>query len=214
MINPRRLHGAVYILENAEAQRVKVGMTSMDTTNVFDRLKDVNDMWQKRKVTCQICGARRLVKGYRIPPHVYAGPECVLIDSRPWNRLCPGGNEFPLEKNVALAESLLDNIRKRLSDFSYVDKVSAARFANNLEKRIEKFRNYSPRVGDFQVRVAYYTKHAELVEKSSHQILAKYLDEKAPFGEVFRCSVSEAREAVETVMGRMRLLESAIIDTY
>jgi hypothetical protein len=46
MIEFRYLHGAVYIFENAKAQRVKVGMT---INNVVDRLSDVNDMWLERK---------------------------------------------------------------------------------------------------------------------------------------------------------------------
>jgi hypothetical protein len=52
------MHGVVYILENIEAQRVKVGMTIND---VALRLRDANDMWLEHKITCQICGGRRLV---------------------------------------------------------------------------------------------------------------------------------------------------------
>jgi hypothetical protein len=36
------LYGAVYILENGEAQRVKVGMTIND---IEGRLEDINYMW-------------------------------------------------------------------------------------------------------------------------------------------------------------------------
>jgi hypothetical protein len=52
MVEFRYLHGAVYIFENTNTQRVKVGMT---INNVADRLRDVNDKWLGRKVTCQIC---------------------------------------------------------------------------------------------------------------------------------------------------------------
>ena len=33
-------------------------MTGIGVNNVGDRLRDVNDMWLERKVTCQICGGR------------------------------------------------------------------------------------------------------------------------------------------------------------
>ena len=46
-------HTAVYVFENSKAQRVKVGMTGIGLNNVGDRLRDVNDMWLERKVTCQ-----------------------------------------------------------------------------------------------------------------------------------------------------------------
>ena len=84
----RYLPGAVYILENLAAQRVKVGMTIND---VALRLRDVNDMWLEHKLTCQICGSRRLAKivglGPRLMPrHVVSGT------------VCPGTNELPLEQ--------------------------------------------------------------------------------------------------------------------
>ncbi|KKN63475.1 hypothetical protein LCGC14_0501360 [marine sediment metagenome] len=62
----RYLYGAVYILENVKAKRVKVGTT---INNVVDRLRDVNGKWLSMKVTCQICGGRRLaIKGTLMPP--------------------------------------------------------------------------------------------------------------------------------------------------
>ena len=48
-------HGVIYVFENSEARRVKVGMTGIGVNNVGDR-QGVNDMWLERKVTCQICG--------------------------------------------------------------------------------------------------------------------------------------------------------------
>ena len=47
--------GTVYILENPEAGRVKVGMT---TNSPELRLKAYNDIWWGKTVTCQICGGR------------------------------------------------------------------------------------------------------------------------------------------------------------
>lgn len=70
MVEFRYLVGAVYILENAQAQRVKVGMTAIGVNDVADRLRDVNDMWLGRKVGCQICAGRLVNAGGRVtcPP--------------------------------------------------------------------------------------------------------------------------------------------------
>ena len=100
MVEFLNLHGAVYIFENSKVQRVKFGMTII---NVADRLNDVNDMWLERKVTCQICGGRLVnIKGY-VPLHVVIGIGC------------PGGIKLPLEEDVSLAESHLENLKNSLS---------------------------------------------------------------------------------------------------
>ncbi len=202
MVEFRYLHGAVYIFENSKAQRVKVGMTIMSTSNVVDRLRDVNDKWLERKVTCQICGGRRLVniEGL-VPQHVISG------------RGCPGGDALPLEKDVTLAESYLENMKNRLSELSGSEKGLATRIVNNLEKRIERYRHHNRPVGEWQFRVAFYTECAEQVELLSHKILEEHLDKLAPFGEVFCCSVSVATEAVETMLSQLGLLHSARKET-
>ena len=97
-------HGAVYIFENTKAQRVKVGMTAIGANDVANRLSDVNDMWLERKVTCQICGRRCVNIGGHVPHHVGNVP----------GNDCPGGNALPLEKDVAVAESLLESMKNRL----------------------------------------------------------------------------------------------------
>ena len=112
-------HGVIYVFENSEAQRVKVGMTGIGFNNVGDRLRDVNDMWLERKVTCQICGGRLVNVRGLVPEH---------------GRYCPGGRALPLEKDVALAESYLKNIRSRLNELVDTEKGSATRIANTLEK--------------------------------------------------------------------------------
>src|SRR5687768_8383702 len=112
MMEFRYLHGAVYIFENTKAQRVKVGMT---INNVFLRLKDINGMWLDQKVTCQICGGRRLAIGMFIPRHVVSGKDCR------------GGYALPLEKDVRLAESHLENLKNCFSDLSSSEKGSASR---------------------------------------------------------------------------------------
>ena len=198
MVEFRYLHGAVYIFENSKAQRVKVGMTSNITVNVVDRLRDVNDKWLGIKATCQICGGRRLINtsGF-VPQHDVSGISC------------PGGNALPLEKDVALAESHLEDMNNRLSELSGSEKGSATRKIKTLEKRIELYRYYDRPVGAWHFRTAFYTECAEQVELLSHEILAERLDRLAPFGEVFCCSVSEATEAVETALSQLGLLHTA-----
>ena len=195
MVEFRRPPEAVYILENPKAQRVKVGMTINDVT---DRLGSVNDMWLERKVTCQICGGRRLVnKRGLIPKHVISGKDC------------PGGDELPLEKDVTLAESHLDNMKNSLSKFSGSEKGSITRIVRNLEKRIGLYQNHDQVVGMWQISTVFYTECAEQVELLSHEILADRFDRQALFGEVFCCSVSEAAEAIETVLSQLGLLHSS-----
>jgi hypothetical protein len=195
MVEFRYLHGAVYIFENPKTQRVKVGMTI--TNNIAGRLDDVNDMWLGRKVTCQICGKRSVnIRGY-VPQHVVSGIGC------------PGGHALPLEKDVALAESHLENMKNRLSALSGSEKGSVTRIIKTLEKRIGFYRHYDWPVGVWQLSSVFYTECAEQVESLSHEILAEHLDKVAPFGEVFCCSVSEATEAVETALSQLGLPHSA-----
>lgn len=195
MVIFRHLRETVYILENPKAQRVKIGMTIND---VADRLRSVNDMWLEFKVTCQICGGRRLVndKGL-IPKHVTSG------------RGCPGGDASPLEKDLSLAEEYLENLKKSHSELSGNEKGSTTRIVKNLEKRIELHRNHDQPVGMWQTSTVFYTDSAEGVELLSHEILANRLDTKALFGEVFCCSVPEATEAIETALSQLGLLHSA-----
>lgn len=195
----RYLSGAVYILENPIAQRVKVGMTIND---VALRLRDANDMWLEYKVTCQICGARRLAKiggltPRLVPRHAVSGKDC------------PGGNMLPLEGDVSLAESHLENLKRRLNEVSGSEKGSVMRRINTLEKRIGLRQQHSRAVGVWLIGTVYYTECAEQVELLSHRFLEERLDTVAPFGEVFCCSVFEAREAVERALTQLRLLHSA-----
>jgi hypothetical protein len=195
MVEFRQLPGAIYILENSKARRVKIGTTVND---VVDRLRDVNEKWLSKKVTCQICGSRRLSsKDGLMPQHVVNG------------RNCPGGNKLPLEKDVLIAGSHRERLKLALHELSGSEKGSAARKLKNLEKRIGLYRDYQQPVGRWQFSTAFYTNCAEQVEFLSHEILADRLDRQATFGEVFRCSVSEATEAVELALSRLGLLQSA-----
>jgi hypothetical protein len=191
----RYIWGAVYILENSIAQRVKIGMTI--TNNITGRLGDVNDMWLERKVTCQICGGRSVNVGGQVPRHVVSGIRC------------PGGNSPPMEKNFALAQSYLEKLKNRHGELSGTEKGSVTRIVKTLERRIELYRSYRTPAGAWQYRVGYYTERAEQAESLSHKILAEHLDRSAPFGEVFSCSVSEATGAVEAALSQLGLLDSA-----
>lgn len=194
MVEFRLLHGAIYIFENSRAERVKIGMTSLGTNNINDRLRDTNDKWLGIKGTCQICGERRLInaKSY-FPQH----------------KGCLGGGALPLERDVALAESHLEQMKSSLSGLAGSEKGSVTRCINSLEKRIAQYRNYKIPAGMWQFRTAYYTECAELVELHSHRQLAGLLDKTAPFGEVFCCSVPEAEQAVEATLREFGLLDSA-----
>src|SRR4051794_29244466 len=130
MVNFLYPHGTVYILENATAQRVKVGMSGIGANDAVDRLKDVNDMWLERKVSCQICGGRLMNIGGYVPRHVKSGI------------LCPGGEALPLEKDVAIAEAHLANLKDRHGKFCGTKKWLFSKQIKTLEKRIKKYRQY------------------------------------------------------------------------
>ena len=179
--------GAVYIFENAKAQRVKIGTT---INNVDARLMDVNDKWLGLKATCQICAARRIVMGdKKFPEH---------------GHFCEGGNALPLEKDATLTKSYLAHM-KRLS--SSGDK-SVTRQINNLEKKIQLYRHYQQPLAMWQLNTTFYTEDAAHVELRSHEVLADYLDKLAPIGEVFSCSVAEASAAIESVLSELGLFEA------
>jgi hypothetical protein len=184
-------HGAVYIFENPKARRVKVGMTAIGVNDVADRLRDVNDMWLERKVTCQICGKRSVNISGHVPHHVVSGAGC------------PGGNALPLEKSVAIAESRLESMKARLSKLSGTEKGSVTRRIRTLARRIEKYRHHTRPEGEWELAVAFYTGGAAEIEMLSHRFLARHLDRSAPFGEVFCCSVFEATKAVEGAMSQL-----------
>ena len=202
----RRMHqGAVYILENDKARRVKVGVTGAAISSVLGRLRDVAIKWSSKTATCQVCGARRLAsKDGFMPQHEGLMPQ--FVDSR---RICLGANELPIEKDVRTAESHLERQREALQNVSGSEKGSIARQTKTLEKRIELYRDYQQPEGIWQFSTAFFTDSAGHVESLSHEILAEHLDTQAPIGEVFRCSVSEATAAVESALNQLGLLNSA-----
>jgi hypothetical protein len=191
----RHLFGRVYILENKEAKRVKVGMT---INRVEERLEDVNNMWLGIKGTCQICGGHRLVNHEGIiPKHVVSGS------------LCSGSHSLPFEKDASLASSYLIELKKNHGVLKGSSKGSNSKRINSLEERIRRFQALDKLLGKWKVNTVYQTNSAEDVELRSHEILADYLDKNVPFGEVFICSVTEATNAVELVLDQLDLLQSA-----
>src|SRR5256886_14528458 len=182
MIEFRYLHGAVYIFENAKAQRVKVGMT---INNVVDRLGHVNDMWLGRKVTCQVCGGRLVNIGGHVPQHGGSG------------RGCPGGNALPLERDTALAESHLENMTNLLSELSGSEKGSVTRKVRTLAKRIGLYRQYERTAGAWQLSTVFYTACAEQVELLSHEILAERLDKKLHLEKSFVAQCQRPRKRLK-----------------
>ena len=192
----RDMRGAVYILENPEAERVKVGMT---INAVELRLRDANAMWLERKVTCQVCGARRYAKitypqPRVVPQHSVAGAKC------------PGGSARPLEHDTILATEHLSDLKLRLDHLVGTEKASVARQIKKLEERLLLRDQHKRAVGKWNIATVYYTDCAERVELLSHEILEAYLDRSAPFGEVFSCPISKAREAVEQALLHLGLL--------
>jgi hypothetical protein len=214
----RDWYGAVYILENSEAQRVKVGMTINEPAA---RLRALNDLWLGRKGTCQVCGGRLLVIEGRVSGHVgssvsrhFASSDSEYVGNRGSRYVgrgmsCPGGNAPPLEKDVAFAEAQLLMLRGRLSELSSHERGSATREIKTLERRIELHRRRDRVSGGWRLRAAFYTQQAERVELLSHEILQDRLDESAPIGEIFSCSVEDAIEAVESALSQLELLQSA-----
>lgn len=186
--------GAVYILENTEACRVKIGMT---TNDVASRLRHVNDIWLEQKVTCQICGGKKFFndKGL-VSKHIISGNSCM------------GGNALPLEKDKALAELHLENLKNSLSNALGNKKQSIARLVSALEKRIELYSHYKKPIGTWKISTVFHTARPEQVEQLSHEILADRLDTKATFGEVFCCSQQEASEAVESALCQLGFIGS------
>jgi hypothetical protein len=204
MPSQHRILSAVYIFENPKANRVKVGMTIGGTSSVAGRLKDVNDMWQTRKVTCQVCGTRRLAGGRRaFPRH----------PSSQHGNPCPGSNALPLEKDVSVAEAYLEDLKQRHSERSWKSGRTDIRMIRRLERDIERFRDYVMPEGRFRFAIAFFTANPEGVESLSHKILREHLDERAPLGEVFRCSVEEATRAVEQALRQLGLLHSSTRET-
>jgi len=182
---------SVYIFENTEAERVKVGTTGCNRYEVSRRLETINEMWEQTRCTCPICGAKvRLTFKDLIGQHYVSGISCQ------------GAGNPPLERDISVAEEYLKELEDNHSQLVGAEKCSNTKRIKTLKKRIEQFRDYKQPVGEFKCRVI-FKGVGEPVEKGAHEILGEYLDKKAPFGEVFSCSVETATEAVEEAISML-----------
>lgn len=180
----------VYILENKDAQRVKIGATTNDP---IARLLDANRKWLGIKGRCQICLNWRLVKSDgRMPTHVLSMNHCS------------GSNALPLEAETSLAEQELIKLKEQQEVLAGSEKISAIRKFNNLRKVVEIYRTASRRAGEWRILTSYPLSNAYEVEAIAHEMLSSYLDSDAPIGEVFSCSIQEAISAVESAMTQCR----------
>lgn len=183
------LSGTIYILENLEASRLKIGVT---INNPVERLKDVSRMWHGTKGICQVCSSRRLLlPDGRMPKHVLSGNHCY------------GSGALPIESDVTIASQELNRLKANLELKVGRAKGSAAKRVKSLECLIEAYRNKPIQVGTWQMCTSFVTSNAYRVEQIIHELLANYLDESAPFGEVFTCSATEAIVAVEKALAQV-----------
>lgn len=172
----------VYILENYDAKRIKIGAT---LNHPEDRLLDINRMWKAIKGRCQICLSWRMLSDGRMPNHVLAMNHC------------PGSGEPPLEFSTKLANEQLIDLQGRSPWLSGSDLNHATKRIKNLEKILHNYNENSTRLGSWEIRAAFKIDFAYIIEGIIHQELAAYLDKTAPFGEVFNYPAENAIESIE-----------------
>jgi hypothetical protein len=175
----------VYILENKEAKRIKIGAT---LNHPDDRLTDIARMWRAFKGRCQICLSWRMLNKGLMPRHVLSGKHCS------------GSGQLPLERSTFLAEKQLIDLQEQLPLLRGTDLNYATRRIKNLLKILQNYKENPVRIGKWQLRTSFETESAYLIEKTVHTALAEHLDKSAPFGEVFLCSAEEAVLIIETAI--------------
>lgn len=185
------LKGTVYILENSEANRVKIGVT---INNPSERLKDINRMWLGTKGRCQVCGNRRLLEfNGLMPKHVLSGKHCS------------GSHALPIAKDKTLAIEELKRLKDELKGIEGKSKGSSVKRIKSLGKLIEEPQDVKRFTGSWSLRASFKSEIAYQVEELVHEMLHMYLDRSAPFGEVFSCSAEEAVEAIENAYSKLGL---------
>lgn len=177
----------VYILENQDAKRIKVGAT---LNHPNDRLTDISRMWRVVKGRCQICLSWRMLANGRMPNHVLTMQHCA------------GSGELPLEYSTKLAETQLIGLQGRLPGLSGSDLNYATKRIKNLRTILQNYKENPKCLGAWELRASFKTDSAYPIEKLVHQALAAYLDKSAPFGEVFSCTAEEAIMVVEELIAR------------
>jgi len=184
----------VYILENAEAGLVKVGVT---INNPAERLRSVADLWNGRYGTCQVCGARLLLRKGRLWDHRKNGARCA------------GSLERPLEQDSSVAEWYLRVLQERLATAAGVEITSAKRMIKRLERVVAQPRHSEGTIGTWALRYEVFTARPYEAELLSHSFLSHRLDVSAPHGEVFRCDFEEAQAAVERALAELGVAHTA-----
>lgn len=184
----------IYILENSEAGLVKVGVT---INNPAERLRALADLWHGRYGTCQVCGARLLLRKRR------------LWDHRKNGTRCPGSLELALEQDSSVAEWYLQVLRERLTSAAGVEITSAKRMIKRLEKLVALPRHSESIIGSWALRYEVFTARPYEAELLSHSFLSRRLDVSAPHGEVFRCDFKEAHAAVERALNELGVAQTA-----
>jgi hypothetical protein len=192
------LRGTVYILENSEAKRVKIGVT---INNPSERLKDINRMWLGTKGRCQVCGNRRLLElNGLMPKHVLSGKHCS------------GSHALPLERDKSLAIEELERLKGVLEGIQGKSKGSAVKRVKSLEKLIDEPQDVQRFTGSWSLKASFKSEIAYQVEELVHETLNEYLDVSAPFGEVFSCSAEEAVVAIENAHSKLGLTSQISYD--
>ncbi|WP_353431423.1 hypothetical protein [Polynucleobacter sp. MWH-UH23A] len=179
----------IYILENQDAQRIKIGATH---NHPNDRLLDINRMWQAVKGRCQICLSWRMLVNGRMPKHVLSMNHCA------------GSGEPPLEYSTKLAEKQTIDLQGQLPWLSGSDLRSASKRIKNLKKILQTYKENPIRIGGWQLRASFPIDSAYQIEELVHKALAVHLDKEAPFGEVFSCSAEEAISTIEETISQMK----------
>ena len=172
----------VYILENKDANRIKIGAT---INHPDARLTDIARMWRAFKGRCQICLNWRMLDKGLMPKHVLSGHHCG------------GSGKLPLERSTELAVEQLMNLQGQLPMLKGTDLNFATKRIKNLQKILNSYKENLLRMGKWELRASYKTDSAYPIEKHAHEVLAAYLDKDAPFGEVFTCSAEEAITVIE-----------------
>lgn len=178
----------VYILENTDAKRIKIGAT---VNHPNDRLLDITRMWHATKGRCQICLSWRMLTNGRMPNHVLSMNHCV------------GSGELPLEYSTQLAEKQLIDLQGRIPWVSGSELNFAIKRIKNLQKIIRNYKENPIRHGSWFLRASFKIDSAYLVEEYIHSLLAAHLDTDMPFGEVFSCPAEEAIDLIKETISRI-----------
>lgn len=172
----------VYILQNKEAQRIKIGAT---LNHPDERLTDIARMWRAFKGRCPICLRWRMLNKGVMPRHVLSGNHCS------------GSGELPLERSTQLAEKQLIDLQEKLPGLSGSDSNYATKRIKNLLKILQNYKDNPIRRGKWELRAFFKIDSAYSIEAITHKMLDAHLDRNAPFGEVFTCSAEEAITVIE-----------------